>query len=73
MNVEKKYFYYKIFILISVTFYGSTDNSNKGLINPYTFLYIIIILTCRKIYFRLYTVGKKKNYEKFNIFTCHFG
>ena len=39
-----------------------TDNSNKGLIYPYTFLYIIIILTYRKIYFNLYTIGKKNYY-----------
>ena len=47
-----------------------TDNSNEGLIYPYTFLYIIIILTYGKIYFKLYTIGKKNDYEKFNIFTC---
>ena len=54
-----------------MTFWGYTDNCNKGLIYPYTFLYIIIILTHRKIYFHLYTIGKKKNYdEKFNFFSC---
>ena len=30
---------------IIVTFWGYTDNSKKGLIYSYTFLYIIIILT----------------------------
>ena len=43
---------------ILVTFWGYTDSSNKGPIYPYTFLYIIIILTYRKIYFYLYTTGK---------------
>ena len=54
-----------------MTFLGVTDNSNKGLIYPYPFLYIIIILTYRKIYFYLYTISKKKiHYEKLNNLTC---
>ena len=44
---------------ILVTFWDYTDDSNKGLIYPYTFLYIIIILTYQKTYFRLYTIGKR--------------
>ena len=51
---------------ILVTFWGYTVNSNKWLIYLYTFLYIIIILTHRKIYFQLV---KKMYYEKFNILT----
>ena len=43
-----------------MTFRGYTDNSNKEPIYPYTFLWIIIILTYGKIYFYLYTIGKKK-------------
>ena len=43
-----------------VIFCSYTDNSNNGLTYPYKFLYMIIILTCRKIYFHLYTIGKKK-------------
>ena len=49
---------------ILVTFWVYTDNNNKWLIYPHTFLYIIIILTYRKIYFHLYTIGKKMYYEK---------
>ena len=45
---------------ILVTFWGYTVNSNKWLIYPYTFLYIITILTYEKIYVRLYTISKKK-------------
>ena len=45
-------------------------NSNEWLIYQYIFFYMIIIFTYRKIYFYLYTVGKKNYYEKFNIFTC---
>ena len=47
-------------------FLGYTVNSNKGLIYPYTFFYIIIILTYRKIYFNLYTTGKKNLLWKIN-------
>ena len=43
-----------------VTFWDYTDNSNKGLIFLYIFLYIVIILTYRKIYSYLYTIRKKK-------------
>ena len=53
-----------------MSFLGYTDNSNKWLIYPYTFLYIIIILTYRKIYFHSYTIDQKMYYERFNIFTC---
>ena len=54
-----------------MTFWGYTDNSKKELIHLYTFLYVIIMLTYRKIYFHSYTIGKKKTYcEKSNIFTC---
>ena len=48
-----------------------TDNSKKWLIYLYECLYIIIILTYRKIYSYLYTIGKKKLLWKIrNIFTC---
>ena len=49
---------------ILVTFWDYTDNSNQGLIYPYTFLYIIIILTYRKLLFLfifIYTQLIKKN------------
>ena len=52
-----------------VTFWGCTNNSNKGLIYPYTFLYIIIILTYRDIYFYLYTIGNKKFIMKNSTFS----
>ena len=42
---------------IIVTIWGFNGNSNKGLIQPYTFLYIIIILTYWKIYFDLFTIN----------------
>ena len=44
-------------------------NSNNGLIYPYTFLYIIITLTYRKIYFYLYTIGKKNVFWKIRQFS----
>ena len=53
-----------------MTFWDFTDNSNKGLIYPYIFLYLIIILIYRKIYFHLYTIGKENfimNKKKKNI------
>ena len=56
--------------IILVIFWGYTDNSNKGLIYPYTFLYTIIILTYRKIIFIYTQLVKKIYYKKFNIFTC---
>ena len=48
---------------ILVTFLGYTENSNKGRIDLYAFLYLTIILTYRKIYFHEYTIGKKNDYE----------
>ena len=47
-----------------VTIRSYPDNSNKGLIYPYTFLYIIIIITYRKIYFHLYTYINKNLIKK---------
>ena len=55
---------------ILVTFWGYTDNSNKGLIYPSTFLYVIIILTYWKMYFHVYTMGKKKLLWKIQHFLC---
>ena len=52
-----------------VTFWDCTDNSNNGLIYLYTFLYIIIIVTYQKIYFHLYTTGKKKIIMKNSTFS----
>ena len=52
-----------------MTFWGCTDNSNKGLVYSYIFLYIIIILTHRKIYFYLYTIGEKKCIMKNSTFS----
>ena len=45
-----------------VTFWGCADNSNKELTYPYKFLYIIIILTYRKIYFHLYIIISKEKF-----------
>ena len=54
-----------------VTVWGYTDNSNKWLIYPSTFLYIIIIFTYSRFFFIHTQLVKKKNYyEKFNIFAC---
>ena len=52
-----------------VTFWGYTENSNKGLIYSYTFLYIVIIPIYRKIYFHLYAIGTKKLIMKNSIFS----
>ena len=59
---------YKKMKKILVTFWGYADNSNKGLIYPYTFMYIIIILIYQKNYFHLYTISKKKSIMKNSIF-----
>ena len=53
-----------------MTFWDYTDDSNKGLIYPYTFLYIIIILLIEKFIFIDTQLVKKIYYEKCNIFTC---
>ena len=45
---------------ILVTFWCYTNNNNKGLKYPNTFLCIVIILIYQKIYFYLYTIGNKK-------------
>ena len=63
--IEKKILIKKILSI----FCGYTDNSSKLRIYLYTFLYVIIILTYRKIFFHLYIISKKKFIIKNSIFS----